>query len=180
MAQQIKQDIEVDVKVTGAGKAEATLTRIDEKIKSIASHARSLSMAMGSIGKVSFGSNLVNQAGNASRKMESTAKQAKKLNTIWKDMEGNKISVPMSAVKTPKTITMRDMRRQAIGYGMNQPVAKDPVDSKQISKAAAAINQLRAASNTASLGIGKLQGALDGASKSAHGTSFVPGRLSLQ
>lgn len=172
MAQQIKQDIEVDVKVQGADAAVRALETIDAKIKSITTSARALSTSLTSIGKAKFGNNVGSGVDSATRKMKTATSQAKKLNTIWKDMAGNKISVPMAAIKMPKTVTMKDMSKQATGYGMSTTKASSGPSAASLNKSMEATKKLTAASQSASPALARFKSSLDASSKSAKDASW--------
>lgn len=172
MAQQIKQDIDVDVKVQGASDAVRALEAIDSKIKSITKSARSLSASLGSIGKAKLGSNLESGVDASTRKMKAATAQAKKLNTVWKDIEGNKIALPVAAVKTPAPVSMRDMSKQVSGYGMSTTRGSGAPSASSIDKSTAATRKLAAASKDATPSLQKFGTALQSSSKSAKDASW--------
>lgn len=163
MAQQIKQEVLVDVTVKGGDAAAKTLTDIDAKVSSIKQNARGLSSALGSLNKVN-GVTKINQGmKQVSSTMAKTTQQSQKLQTIWKNMDGSKI-VPMASIKTPKTGTMTNMSSAVQSTSM-----KDP---SQYTKVATATKKAGNEATTASAKFGKLTTALNKSSKSAKSASW--------
>ena len=169
MTQQIKQDVKVDFAVTGATAAIQTLDTLDAKIKSIKANARGLSSAFNSLNNV----NGINGAARSLRTVNSqlaqTQKKAKMAAVAVKDINGNTQRISMSAVKTPKALSLTDMSSQVGGYGMKTTQAAVSA-TNQIGQSATKLTKVQSALsriNSASQSTGKYLSNLSGYFKSA-------------
>lgn len=156
MAQQMKQEVVVDITVKGGESAAKLLDSIDAKIKSIKANARGLSTALGSLNKVNGVAKINSNLGATAKTASTAATQAKNAQAQFTKLASSANSVTW-AVTPAQTQPM-----PAVSSGQSQGYTQ----------AAAAATKAATAANKATPAFTKLRAALDASSKSAKGASW--------